>query len=80
MVLQNYDLVVLCYNYVLFYWICLENIVLFVENPYFYQYYYQKSIHLIFVVKLNEDDDKQRSQDSSSAVATTNEAGKTVTE
>lgn len=31
-------------------------------------------------VKLNEDDDKQRSQDSSSAVATTNEAGKTVTE
>lgn len=31
-------------------------------------------------VKLNEDDDEQLSHDSSSAVATTNEAGKTVTE
>nr|XP_034315200.1 uncharacterized protein LOC117685076 isoform X2 [Crassostrea gigas] len=32
------------------------------------------------IVKLNEDDDEQLSHDSSSAVATTNEAGKTVTE
>eukprot|EP00105_Crassostrea_gigas_P037264 XP_019921412.1 PREDICTED: uncharacterized protein LOC105325036 isoform X5 [Crassostrea gigas] len=32
------------------------------------------------IVTLNEDDDEQLSHDSSSAVATTNEAGKTVTE